>query len=162
MVITGVTILLFVLYHLAHLTLGMTHPEHHELTEQFTSAAGVTLTRPDVFSMVVLGFQQPLIAVLYIAAMALLALHLSHGAQSFFQSLGLNHPRYELLIRRVGVGLAWVIFLGNISMPVAVLAGDYQKVRDETAAALAPLSAAEREAVWSKTASSFYRLGGEA
>lgn len=43
--------------------------------------------------------------------------------------------------------------------PVAVLAGDYRKVRDETATALAPLSAAEREAIWSRTASSFYRLG---
>lgn len=42
--------------------------------------------------------------------------------------------------------------------PVAVLAGDYQKVKVETEKAIAHLSKSQREAIWSKTAISFYGL----
>ena len=122
MVLTGLMVLLFVLYHLAHFTFGVTHPEHYTVTEAIQTLDG-PVNRHDVYYMVVTGFRQPLVSGLYIAAMALLALHLSHGVQSVFQSLGLNDRKYEGLIRKLAVGLAWVIFLGNSSMPVAVLAG---------------------------------------
>jgi L-fuconolactonase len=42
--------------------------------------------------------------------------------------------------------------------PVAVLAGDYQKVKVETEKAIAHLSKAQRETIWSKTAIKFYDL----
>ena len=71
--------------------------------------------------MVVLGFQNPLIAGSYIIAMLLLGLHLSHGASSMFQSLGLHHPKYNGFIDKVGPALAIIIVVGNCSMPVAVL-----------------------------------------
>jgi len=122
MVVTGLMILLFVLYHLAHFTLGLTHPEHFA-QEEIVPALGGEVARHDVYSMVVLGFQSPLVSGLYIAAMALLALHLSHAVASVFQTLGWNHPRRETLVRRAGAGLAWLIFLGNTSIPVAVLTG---------------------------------------
>lgn len=115
MTITGLMLLLFVLYHLAHFTWGLTDPEHFHLTD----AAG----RHDVYAMVVGGFQQPVVTILYVAAMGLLCLHLSHGIASLFQSLGFNHPRYEPALRRTGTVLAWILFLGNASMPLAVLAG---------------------------------------
>lgn len=122
MILTGLMVLLFVLYHLAHFTLGLTHPDHFASEEMVPSLAG-EVARHDVYSMVVLGFQSPLVSGLYIAAMALLALHLSHAVASVVQTLGWNDPSREVMVRRVGTGLAWIIFLGNTSIPVAVLTG---------------------------------------
>jgi succinate dehydrogenase / fumarate reductase cytochrome b subunit len=122
MIVTGLMVLLFILYHLAHFTWGLTDPANFNIAEALQTPTG-PVNRHDVYSMVVLGFRQPLVSGLYLAAMACLALHLSHGVQSVFQSLGLNHPKYETCIRRLGIGLAWIIFLGNASMPVAVMAG---------------------------------------
>lgn len=116
MVLTGCTIAAFVLYHLAHFTWGVVHPGHH----------GVPLDeqgRHDVYAMVVTGFQEPLVSGLYLVAMALLAVHLFHGVSSTLQTLGLNSPRHRPLIDRIGRGLALVIFLGNASMPLAILLG---------------------------------------
>lgn len=122
MVITGLMVLLFALYHLAHFTWGLTNPADYNVVEAVQTAGG-PVNRHDVYSMVVLGFQKPLISAIYLAAMVCLALHLCHGVQSVAQSLGLNHPKYEPCIRKLGIGLAWIIFLGNASIPVAIMAG---------------------------------------
>jgi succinate dehydrogenase / fumarate reductase cytochrome b subunit len=53
--------------------------------------------------------------------MFLLALHLSHGTSSFFQSLGLNDQKLTPRLARVGRIFAWLIFIGYTSIPVAVL-----------------------------------------
>ena len=115
MVLTGLLIAAFVVYHLAHFTWGWILTDAHALVD----AQG----RPDVFSMSVLGFQQPAIAASYVVAMIVLALHLAHGAQSIFQTLGVTRPHTAAAIRRAGLGLAWLVLLGNASMPLAVLAG---------------------------------------
>ena len=73
--------------------------------------------------MVILGFQQPIVAISYVVAMVLLGLHLSHGASSMFQSLGLHHDKYNGMIDKVGPSLAIIIVIGNCSMPLAVLLG---------------------------------------
>ena len=112
---TGLMLFAFIVFHLLHFTLGVTHPEHFARVD----AAG----HPDVYSMVVLGFQNPAISASYIVAMLLLGLHLSHGVTSMFQSLGLNHPRFTPLITRAGIAFAVLVVVGNISMPIAVLAG---------------------------------------
>lgn len=111
----GVILLTFVVYHLAHFTLGLTHPEHHHLHD----AQG----REDVYAMVVLGFQQPLVALLYVVAMVPLSLHLQHGMSSFFQTIGANTPRYRNLFRSVGPAIGLLVLVGNCSIPLAVLAG---------------------------------------
>ncbi len=112
---SGLIVLAFVIYHLLHLTFGVILPEAHSATD--------SLGRPDVYSMTVLGFQNVLVSLSYIAAMLLLGFHLSHGVSSLFQSLGLNHPRYNPIIQKIGPSAALVIVLGNISMPIAVLLG---------------------------------------
>lgn len=119
MVLTGLTILAFVVFHLAHFTLGWTHPDQFQLEEKLKDGT----TRHDVYGMVVMGFQNPVISGSYIVAMLLLGLHLWHGASSLFQSLGLNHPRYNRYLRCVGPVVASVVVLGNCSMPLAVLFG---------------------------------------
>ncbi len=115
MAVTGCMLLLFVLYHLAHFTWGLAHPQF----SGHLDAQG----RADVYRAVVESFRVPLIAGLYVAAMLLLGLHVWHGASSFFQSLGVNHPRWNPLLRGVGPALAVILVAGNCSMPVAVLLG---------------------------------------
>ncbi len=112
---SGLVILAFVVYHIAHFTLGLTHPEHKALVDH--------MGRPDVYKMVVLGFQQPLVSASYIVAMVLLWFHLNHGASSLFKSLGLRHSRYNDVLDKVGPAVATLVVVGNIAMPIAVLAG---------------------------------------
>ena len=118
MAVGGMGLLLFIVYHLAHFTLGYTHPEQFALVD----AQG----RHDVYSMVVLGFREWPVVVLYIVAMGALLLHLTHGISSFFQTIGLNHPNWRRLWNGLGPVLGIVVFLGEISMPLAVYAGYVQ------------------------------------
>ena len=119
MALSGLTLLAFIIYHLMHFTIGGTHPEHFHMLETLPDGS----TRHDVYSMLVLGFQQVPVSVGYILAMFLLAVHLSHGVTSLFQTLGLSHPKWDPLIKWAGPVTAAAIALGFISMPVAVLIG---------------------------------------
>ncbi len=115
---TGTVILAFVIYHLLHFTLASFNPEY----KQFLDEQG----RHDVYRMVIAGFSNPLSSLFYILAQACLALpigHLSHGIFSIFQTLGVNHPNIDARIKFASIAVALVIFLGNSSVPVAVLAG---------------------------------------
>lgn len=111
----GLIVLFFLLYHLAHFTFGLTHPEQFGMHD----AQG----RHDIYAMVVLGFRQPLVAGLYVLAMIPLALHLSHGVSSVFQTVGLNNPRYAGVLHAAGPTFAAIVFVGNVSIPLAALAG---------------------------------------
>jgi succinate dehydrogenase / fumarate reductase cytochrome b subunit len=115
MTLTGLVLIAFVLYHLAHFTWGLTHPEHSQLLD----ATG----RHDVYSMVVMGFQQPLIAGLYVVAMVLLGLHLAHAGSSVFQTLGFKHARTCAVMSRVGPVLGVLLAAGYISIPLGVWFG---------------------------------------
>jgi succinate dehydrogenase / fumarate reductase cytochrome b subunit len=79
------------------------------------------LNHYDVYSMMVYGFQNVYVSAFYVLAMFLLALHLSHGTSSFFQSLGLNDKKLTPRLAVAGRIFAWLIFVGYTSIPVAVL-----------------------------------------
>ena len=115
MVFGGLIVLAFVIYHLAHFTFGWVAPDYASRHD--------ALGRPDVYAMVVLGFRVPAIAISYVVAQAVLALHLSHGLSSAFQTLGVTHPRLAFLKAGFGKAVAVVIFVGNVSMPLAALLG---------------------------------------
>lgn len=114
MIYTGALIILFVGYHLLHFTLIATNPEYAQLPPD---PAG----RFDVYSMVILGFSNYLISGVYIAAMFLLAFHLSHAISSLFQTLGLNNPTTMPILKLIANLCAVVFFVGYVSIPVAVL-----------------------------------------
>jgi succinate dehydrogenase / fumarate reductase cytochrome b subunit len=114
MAMSGVIVFAFILYHLAHFTVRLTDP-------RFLLLKADPLNRHDVFSMMVYGFQNVYVSAFYILAMFLLALHLSHGTSSFFQSLGLNNKKLTPGLATAGRVLAWAIFIGYTSIPVAVL-----------------------------------------
>ncbi len=104
----GLVVAAFVVYHLLHLTLGTAHG---------------SFKPGDVYHNVVAGFQVPLVSLFYIVANVLLALHLYHGMWSWFQTLGFSHPKYNRARRVFATVYAVVIAVGNISIPVSVLAG---------------------------------------
>jgi succinate dehydrogenase / fumarate reductase cytochrome b subunit len=61
--------------------------------------------------------------VLYIVANIALGIHLFHGVWSLFQSMGWNNPRFNQWRRHLATGFATIIVVGNVSFPIAVLAG---------------------------------------
>ncbi|HEX9794613.1 MAG TPA: succinate dehydrogenase cytochrome b subunit, partial [Planctomycetota bacterium] len=115
MVMSGLIVAAFVVYHLLHFTLGAVHGEHFGALD----AAG----RPDVHRMVVASFREWPITAAYLVAQVLLGMHIAHGASSAFQSLGVTHPRLAFLKTGFGPGVATVIVLGNVSIPLACLIG---------------------------------------
>ncbi len=113
MIYTGIMILLFVAYHISHFTLLDCHPEYENLP--------LVDGRFDVYSMVILGFSEPLISAIYIAAIAMMSLHLSHATASFFQTFGIVNPNSLKILKKISTIFAILIFLGYVSMPIAVL-----------------------------------------
>ena len=109
----GITLLLYLGYHLAHLTLGV---------------SGAPFVKGDVYNNLVLGFQNPLIAGFYVLAQCALGMHLFHGVWSLTQTLGLEHPKYNPLRKQVAIGLTGLIVGGFLSIPIAVQAGILQPV----------------------------------
>jgi succinate dehydrogenase / fumarate reductase cytochrome b subunit len=106
--LTGVVILLFLLFHLADLTWGTVNPD---------------FVRGDVYRNLVASFSRPAVSAIYIVANLALGAHLFHGAWSMFQSLGVNNPRWNSWRRAFAVGFAAVITVGNLSFPISVLTG---------------------------------------
>lgn len=114
MLLGGLVVLTFVLYHLAHFTLGITNPEYEYLLDD--------QSRANVYGMVVAGFQNIYVVIFYCVAQLCLALHLSHGFSSAARTMGMGSYGYKLLVRG-GKLFAAVIFMLYISIPLAVLAG---------------------------------------
>jgi succinate dehydrogenase / fumarate reductase cytochrome b subunit len=104
----GVIVLLYVLFHLADLTLGWANPDFQP-------------GKP--YQNLVASFTNPAVAGLYIVANVTLGFHLFHGLWSLFQSLGWNNPRFNAWRRRFATAFAWIVTLGNVSFPVSVLMG---------------------------------------
>ncbi len=115
MALTGSVMLCYVVYHLLHFTFGIAHSENFLVKDD--------LGRHDVYSMVILSFRQPVIAIAYIFALFVTFLHLSHGIPSLFQSVGWNTPSNIRLIQRIGKTVAFFLFLGYASIPGAVYFG---------------------------------------
>ena len=108
---SAVILVLFVVYHLLHLTAGVVGFQPGEFRDL------------SVYDNVVAGFSVWYVSLFYIVAMACLCLHLDHGVWSLLQTLGWNNARTTPALRVLSRGVALVVFLGFISVPVAVLAG---------------------------------------
>lgn len=113
--VTGLIILAFIVYHLMHFTFGVTNPEFMEMHD--------SLGRHDVYRMVIDAFRNPWVSVFYIISMGLVCLHLSHGVSSIFQSLGIRRRSALAAFNRFAQISAIVIFVGNCSIPISILAG---------------------------------------
>ncbi|HLT39115.1 MAG TPA: succinate dehydrogenase cytochrome b subunit [Enhygromyxa sp.] len=119
----GVVLLLFIIYHIAHFTVGQVGVEfggvnYFEL-QQMTEAG----SRRDLYSHFIVSFQQPSIAILYIVASIALAAHLAHGVTSAFKTAGIAIGRWKPPFEVLGPAFGVIIGLGNIAMPLAVWSG---------------------------------------
>ena len=105
MLLTGLVILAFVIYHLMHFTFGVVDQAHHKwVLTRYVAADPAATPEYDVAAMVVGSFAQWPISLSYVVAMLVLGLHLWHGAGSWLQSLGLNSKRWQRLIHGLGRG----------------------------------------------------------
>ncbi|MEO5803348.1 MAG: succinate dehydrogenase cytochrome b subunit [Verrucomicrobiota bacterium] len=120
MLMSGLIIFFFIIYHLLHFTvqlpgINFTNADFRLLED----AKG----RHDVFTMMILGFRQPIVSGFYIIAMTLLSLHLSHGVSAMFQSLGWKKKSYANALNGFATAISIFIFVGYISIPIAILLG---------------------------------------
>ncbi len=113
--ISGIIVLAFLIYHLMHYTLGVTNPEYLQLVD----AKG----RLNVYRMVISGFSNVAVSGVYLIAMLLLGMHLSHGVSSLFQTLGLHSRKFSSFTEKLGPACGVLIFAGYASIPLAVLSG---------------------------------------
>jgi succinate dehydrogenase / fumarate reductase cytochrome b subunit len=109
----GVILLLYVIYHLLHLTTGTVHPD-------FRPPDGVT---HHAYHNLVVGLSNPVTAGVYALASLVLGFHLYHGLWSMFQSLGWNHPRYNRWRRAFAIAFALAVAAGFMAVPLAVQLG---------------------------------------
>ena len=116
MVFSGLTLLVFIVYHLMHFTFGIVHTD--EFAKKAMRAGGF-----DVHTMVASSFAVPAIAITYAAAQIVLFLHLRHGIQSFAQTLGLRHARWTPFVETLSVVLAALIAGGNALLALSVMTG---------------------------------------
>lgn len=126
--ISGSIILFFIVFHLLHYTQRVIFPE-------FKSAAFHTLLDGhkvyNVYKMMVVGFSETWVSILYIVCMALLCMHLTHAVWSMFQTMGWCNKNWRTPLKRFAWAYGWIIFLGFSAIPVAVLAG-YLKPHSES------------------------------
>ncbi|MCP5053936.1 MAG: succinate dehydrogenase cytochrome b subunit [bacterium] len=108
MVYGGIAILIYVIYHLLHLTFGVAvHPDFIPHDAYHNVLTGLS------------GFP----AIIYLVALVALGLHLFHGTWSLFQTLGLNSKKSTPMLKAVSAIVSLIVCLGFAAVPIAVLTG---------------------------------------
>ena len=119
----GVILLLFIVYHILHFTVGVNgSPLFTEVEHCQAYQGGLTC---EVAKNVIIGFQNKAIALFYIIAQCFLGLHITHGFWSAFRTLGVNNPRWDKAIKTGAISIGALITVGNCSIPVAVAFFNY-------------------------------------
>jgi succinate dehydrogenase / fumarate reductase cytochrome b subunit len=126
MLIGGLIVLFFIVYHLLHYTaevqyINLTGQNFKTFMEPLKGQ--IPPERHDIFKMMVVGFSNYWVCAIYGIGIALLCLHLSHGASSMFQSLGWRNKTYTPILDQAARVVAVLIFLGYMSIPAAILCG---------------------------------------
>lgn len=110
MVLSGLIVLAFVVFHIAHLTL------HYDVVP------GRQWDETSLYANVIHGFRDPFVSGFYVFANLLLGIHLFHGSHSLLQSIGARSPRFDVRIRNGAIAFATIVSLANVAMPLAILA----------------------------------------
>lgn len=118
MILSGLTILAFVIYHLLHFTARVAN--HFNDPQRYSFLLEGKEVH-NAWKMVIDGFSWWPATLFYVIAMSLLCAHLSHGVGSIFQTLGLRSKKAASLIQQISIGYSLVIWLGFISIPIAIL-----------------------------------------
>lgn len=123
--ITGIIIALFVLWHLADLTLGWTagFMGWREAGVAAGLEAGEQFNHGDPLWNVDNSMSNIVIAIWYMIATTAVAVHLFHGIRSAFISIGVNSPKFNGLLKPAAAGIAGLVLVGNLLFPIMVLTG---------------------------------------
>jgi len=143
MMMSGLIVATFLVFHLLHYTVRVEAVSGAEVA--FRDLKDPATGHPDVYAMMVAGFSVWYVSVFYLAAVGLLCLHLSHGLNAAFQSLGLMSRPYRAWLERGAKVVALVLFLGYASIPASVLVFGhgreyFQEVRAKSVAVLQEVS----------------------
>jgi succinate dehydrogenase / fumarate reductase cytochrome b subunit len=114
--LSGLIVLAFVAFHLAHFTWHWVQPSNAEFHTQLDGREV-----HNVYAMVVLGFRNPFVSIFYIFSLGLVAFHLSHGIGSLFQTLGLSNSTVRPAYETAAKALAWLLFAGYSAIPISIL-----------------------------------------
>ncbi len=120
MLMSGLIIFAFIVYHLLHFTVQLAYV--NGTGQKFSDLMDLE-KRHDVFRMMVIGFNNIWVSGFYVIGMGLLCLHLSHGVSSMFQSIGWKNKAYGPCLDKMARVFAILIFLGYVSIPLAILLG---------------------------------------
>ncbi|MBK9307305.1 MAG: succinate dehydrogenase cytochrome b subunit [Nitrospira sp.] len=112
MAVSGSVVLLFLVFHLLHLTAGVVGPSPPDRID----ADGYR----DVYGKLIHAFQNPVIVLIYFAGQIGLVFHLSHAVSSSIQTLGLEHAALNRLFKAAGPSVALLVVLGNVAIILAV------------------------------------------
>lgn len=116
MIVSGLVLLAFIIYHLLHFTVRVTNPDIYVPIE---GGGGMV----DVFYMMVNGFNSIFAVLIYVIAMGFLFLHVSHGFQSMFQTYGLSNDRTLPVMENVSKFVAVILLVGYASIPLLIIFG---------------------------------------
>jgi len=114
--LSGLIVLAFIAFHLAHFTLHFVQPQNAVFKAQLDGHEV-----HDVYTMVILGFRNPLVSIFYIFSLGLVAFHLSHGIGSLFQTLGLSNNTLRPAFETGAKVFAWALFAGYSAIPISIL-----------------------------------------
>lgn len=120
MLMSGLIVFAFVIYHILHYTVQV---QYLNVTQQDFTTFVDPKKRHDIYKMMVVGFSNPWVSGFYILGVGLLCLHLSHGVSSMFHSIGWRTEVYRRFLEKAACIIGLVLFIGYISIPVAVLCG---------------------------------------
>ncbi|MFN3395845.1 MAG: succinate dehydrogenase cytochrome b subunit [Thermodesulfovibrionales bacterium] len=115
MIWTGVIIALYLIYHLLNFTFPV-------INSTFSRNIDV-LQRPDIFSMVFMNFKKSDVYIIYATGLIALGLHLSHGVQSLFQTLGLNNEYTLPVMVKAAIVVSLILLIGFLSIPTSISTG---------------------------------------
>lgn len=115
MAISGIVLLVFLVFHLLHLTAGVLDPA---FSDRLDSEG-----HRDVYSKVVHALHNPFVVILYLAGQVGLGLHLSHAISSSLQTMGLEHAALNRLLKAVGFVIGLMVVLGNVAIILGVFGG---------------------------------------
>lgn len=115
MALTGSLLLLFIVFHLLHLTAGLVDPSFQDHVDE--------RGHPDVYGKMIHAFHNPLYVMLYCAGQLVLGMHLSHAVSGSLQTLGFEHAVLNRLFKAAGPAVALFVVLGNLMIILAVFLG---------------------------------------
>jgi succinate dehydrogenase / fumarate reductase cytochrome b subunit len=109
MIYTGSITFAFIIWHLITFKWG---PKY------FVTYDGIEMR--DIFKLIIEKFHDPIYVAGYCFVMILIGMHLFHGVQSIFQTLGISHPRYNKFFKYFGYTYAIIVAAGFFSQPLYV------------------------------------------